>query len=379
MVVTYLVYILLLFSSTFFLWFGNIRNYNYSVVVNNSSEIIFKWNLFYSISLIFIVFISGFRYEVGTDWFEYKKYYELLMRNPYLQYQDQRMEFGYFKLNKILGSLNFNYTALFTLVAIISWGFYFKSFTKFYYLLPISIFFIFCDEYFFWSLNGVRQFMAITIFLYSLRYNKKGDFIKYLTYILIASIFHKSVLILIIVYFLPIRVNYNKTIWLLLFIISFVLQQNEVLVNQLRALVRFLGESIPLFSGYLHYLDSSYFHVQEISTTGLGVLYRQLIALVVIIYSDKVLEKYPGARIYFILFMLGTILSNLFLTFQVIGRINQYLLINRAFVLSLTLYYLWKDRGDYVTFSLISSTYFIIFINVIKASSNLCAPYTFSF
>lgn len=52
------------------------------------------------------------------------------------------------------------------------------------------------------SLSFIRQCIAIAIYLYSIEYIKKKKFIPYLLIILLASTFHKSMLIMIPVYFI---------------------------------------------------------------------------------------------------------------------------------------------------------------------------------
>ncbi len=61
------------------------------------------------------------------------------------------------------------------------------------------------------SLSFIRQCIAIAIYLYSIEYIKKKKFIPYLLIILLASTFHKSMLIMIPVYFIArIPVNWKS-------------------------------------------------------------------------------------------------------------------------------------------------------------------------
>lgn len=61
------------------------------------------------------------------------------------------------------------------------------------------------------SLSFIRQCIAIAIYLYSIEYIKKKKFIPYLLIILLASTFHKSMLIMIPVYFIAqIPINWKS-------------------------------------------------------------------------------------------------------------------------------------------------------------------------
>jgi len=64
------------------------------------------------------------------------------------------------------------------------------------------LFFLLLPILYFSSLNVIRQFMAVALFAYSLRYIVERSFVKYAIFIILASIAHKSALILLPGYFL---------------------------------------------------------------------------------------------------------------------------------------------------------------------------------
>lgn len=71
------------------------------------------------------------------------------------------------------------------------------------------------------SMNGMRQVLAMSICLLGYEFVKKRKFLPFLFTILIAALFHKSALFFIIIYFLPLLKYNYKT--LILFAICFVL------------------------------------------------------------------------------------------------------------------------------------------------------------
>src|SRR5690606_22473386 len=104
---------------------------------------------------------------------------------------------------------------MFFVVSFISWFFFFKAVPR--TILPLFLFFMFATEYFFWGMNGVRQFIAMGIWLFSIKFIVSRNIKKYLFLILFASIFHKSVLLLIFIYFIPFYKLYNRKVWLAIF------------------------------------------------------------------------------------------------------------------------------------------------------------------
>ena len=120
-------------------------------------------NIQYFLSLVIISIIVGYRYNVGVDWDGYRIAF---IDSKNLTFEDNSFELGYFTISKIINLLGFSYQQFFFLINLITWYFIFKSIPK--KLLFYFIFFLFCTEFFFWSMNGIRQFTAISIFLFSI-------------------------------------------------------------------------------------------------------------------------------------------------------------------------------------------------------------------
>ena len=366
---TYVVYIFLLFVSVFFSCAGLSHKFQYN-------PIDFRLPLKFLFPIVIISLVVGFRYNVGVDWSGYKLYYLFIKNNTNILYANQKWEFSYFWINKIVALLDLNYTAMFTVIAFISWYFIFKSLeVKF---VPLLLFFIFTDEFFFWSMNGVRQFVSIAIFLYSINFIINKDFKKYVFLILLASTFHTSALLLIPVYFIPYEKIWSPYVWFVLFISSLFIGNIPALSDSLYPFFSKIVETFSIFQGYLSYFERGKFNASEVNL-GLGYAFRIVVAFFIFYFSDKVVKEYPYLKVYFILFFIGAIAFNLVYNYQLLGRINNYFLIMRPVVLSFIALYTFKDlRFRYFSFGL-CFLYFIIFINAIYKSSNMCSPYNFSF
>lgn len=141
-------------------------------------------------------FISAFRYDVGTDYFNtYVKYYE----HTKLGWKPYRTEPLFQLLNNVLVRLNCNVVWLFIITSFIFLFFVFLIIFKYSKNYIVSIIVFFVSSIFFNSLNNVRQYLALSIALYGVLNNNK---IKKIIFIIVASMIHLSACLLIIIVFI---------------------------------------------------------------------------------------------------------------------------------------------------------------------------------
>jgi hypothetical protein len=346
-----------------------------------SSELSFeakpKIQLQQFLALLLLAFIIGFRYEVGVDWFGYKTYFESIKNNPSLTINDQMMEPGFYYINKVIANWGLSYEWMFFAIAFLSWLFYFKSVPPF--ILPLFIFFLFVDEYFFWGMNGVRQFAAMSIWLFSIRFIVNKKILKYIFLILLASIFHRSVLILFPFYFLPQIKNYKKYLMISIFFISILFGTSKTFISLIEEFTLWLGQYFDFIGTYSNYISSDYFTINTEIEGGLGYIFKIIVNLSIFILGGSVVKKKPELSIYFILFFIGAIIFNLSYNVQILGRFNNYFLIFRPVVISFIIWYYWKIPNYRLIIITFCSLYLILFLRAIYSSSNMCSPYQFSF
>ena len=251
------------------------------------------------IGLIVISIIVGFRYEVGVDWQGYKDYF--LYLNYYTALLgDQRYELGFFIINKAIIILGGSYVWVFFFSGLVSWYFLYKSVSPF--LIPLFVFFLFVDEYFFWSMNGVRQFIAMSIFVFSIKSIIRKQFLYYLYFIILGSLFHTSILIMIPVYFLPFDKLYKRNIWIIIFILTFLFGSSNIILDIIDVIGKYtIFKSENIFSKYINYFQSEKIIFREIEY-GLGFYFKVLINFMIILIADKVIKRDQNTTPYFILF-----------------------------------------------------------------------------
>lgn len=152
---------------------------------------------------VFILwFIGGFRYNIGTDYCLYAQWYEDFS-NIDLMDNDVNREIGFLILIKILNMFGFDSQVMFLFFETIIILFAYKGF-KFYLNDYNSVMLALClyttlklQASYLGSLNMMRQSMAISIVFYASQYILIGKYFKYAIYLLIAMLFHKSIIIML--------------------------------------------------------------------------------------------------------------------------------------------------------------------------------------
>lgn len=181
------------------------------------------------IVLVFLamVFFAGFRYSfVGTDTNNYVGSF-LSYRVATTNYFESTssVEQGYLFLEKTARNLSDQYWVLLTFIASIVVFFSLRTVLKLSYNYAISIFVFIALGIYLFFFNGARQGLAAAIYGIAVIHLIKGNLKKYILWVLIAFLFHKTVLITLPAYYL-FRQKYSLkktivTLSLALFFITF--------------------------------------------------------------------------------------------------------------------------------------------------------------
>ncbi len=330
----------------------------------------------YLLILFIIALVSGLRYNVGVDWQTYFDLFDQLRVTPDIAASELKQELGFFALMKLFSGLGWSFQWLLFAMALISWFFVIKSVPKF--ILPLVLFFLFVDEFFFWSMNGMRQFGAVAIWLYALRFLINRNFKWYVLTLGLGSLLHLSALLLIPLYFVPFHKLYNRWVWIAAFIATFAFINVGTILSYVDLAFSAIGSELGVFSKYLYHYQQGNIAAGEIQT-GLGFYFKILTNLTLIVLSKPIVEKNPKLTTYFILFFFGAIGFNMFYDLQILSRFNVYFVFVKSVVLSITVYHYWKEKPLQVPIAVFIMIYFFIFIVAMQNSSNLCCPYQISF
>ena len=162
-----IVYILNLFISTILNFFARItkkKNIKASIIIG-------------AFAILIPILVCGLRYNVGTDYISYQQWFSYYLSHKLSLKND---EIGFGVLIKVIQLVTLNPQFLFLIVAIIInilIMIFIRKHTEFFELG----YFLFIALYFYYSsFNILRQWIAIAIFLYAIRYIYNKNFKKYL-------------------------------------------------------------------------------------------------------------------------------------------------------------------------------------------------------
>ncbi len=179
---------------------------------------------FFMLLSIFPFFlVAALRYNVGIDtWLNYGPTFDKVAqygdRFDVIPFLMQKYEIGFSIIVFLLARVCKSSTILFTFGSAIVTFFTFFAIYRQSKIPWLSITIFFLSGAFLLSMNGMRNYMAIAIVIYSLKYIYDKKFLKFLLCILLAASIHKSILILILLYPL-----YNLKIDIKFIIIGFII------------------------------------------------------------------------------------------------------------------------------------------------------------
>lgn len=142
-------------------------------------------------------------------------------------------EFGYFVWQVIVSIFTPN-RYIFILITILTiYYLFFRVMKKYLLKYPLSVI-LFMGMMFYFSMTYLREVFAIAILWQGIRYIWERKFWKYTFFVVLAASFHTSILIALVMYFIPIKRYSKKTIiiWLILcFIVGMTPLPNIILAS----------------------------------------------------------------------------------------------------------------------------------------------------
>ncbi len=169
---------------------------------NVNDNIIIQYNNVYLYCLIAVlVFTAGFRYNVGTDYWNYYTKYILNLKELFysiINYNEPGI-----KMLSFVGRLIYdNGISLIFLSSLITISLYIITLYRYSPQFLVSIIlYIFMGE---WqgSFNGIRQYLAAALLFWGHRYILNRKFKQYLIIVVIASLFHTTAIVMLSQYFI---------------------------------------------------------------------------------------------------------------------------------------------------------------------------------
>jgi len=151
-----------------------------------------------------LIFVAGFRFSVGTDYWGYYRAYDRYINQFWISiitYDEPGI-----KLIAKLSSYVYNNPAtLFFFSSLITVGLSVKTISKYSDMFLFSILLYFLIGPWYGSLNGVRQYLALAVLFAGHRFIIERNIKKYALVVLLAGSFHITALLMIVLYFIPLK------------------------------------------------------------------------------------------------------------------------------------------------------------------------------
>ncbi|MFI3236934.1 MAG: EpsG family protein [Lachnospiraceae bacterium] len=149
--------------------------------------------------LCFVIFValtavSACRIAVGNDYWVYRENFKLIYMGRVVA-----SEIGFntvvYYMQELFGYNN--YLPIFGLFSIVTCAFFSKALYDQSKYFMFSLFIFMTSGYYFNSLNNIRYYLAIAITMYATKYVLRGEYFKFILWILFGAMFHKSIILVI--------------------------------------------------------------------------------------------------------------------------------------------------------------------------------------
>lgn len=212
------------------------------------------------ISFILLFFFLSFRYNFGNDYGSYLKMFEEISNGTIkIDFENSvAIEAGWVYLCQFFKPFGFSFMIAFLalLNCIVIYNFVKKYVPVKYYWLSIFIY-LFNPFLFLVESSAMRQTTALLLFLYSITFIINRNFLKFAGIIIIASLFHKSALILFLTYFIASPTIITKKIVFIYFsVFIFTFLFGEIIFNTIGP---YLDLYFDKYNVYTNNIESSKF------------------------------------------------------------------------------------------------------------------------
>ena len=164
-----------------------------------------KYIFMFIVAVLPLFFISAVRYGIGTD------YFFTYVPNFYTILRGERTytEYGFYLFNKLLQLFTDDPQWLFVITSFIFSFLFVRTIVHSSVNSEVSVVVLFCTMIYFWSMNNVRQAIAVILIFAAFPHLIAGHTVRYLIYVALAFVFHITALGMIVPY-LIVRSGYVR-------------------------------------------------------------------------------------------------------------------------------------------------------------------------
>lgn len=275
----------------------------YAFAMLGKDKVASQRNVGFLITFLILAFFASVRDGVGCDYESY------VMHIQRIQMGNQNyMEIGFQWVCRQIAKIDSNPRLVIIIFAVATCFFYLRAIWDQSEDPLFSVFLFLTWGYYFMTFNTIRNYFALAVAVFAIKYLDKKKYIHFILLIIVSSLFHKSALVCIPLYLLATKKYRLKHIYILLGVLIVAI----LFKDPIRAL---------MFEFYPSYEGGAY-------DTG-RVSYLNIIkALVVLVlcglFWDKIKDE-KLARIYFNLNLFAFVLYTAFYWIPEISRIGFYM------------------------------------------------------
>lgn len=349
--VYYVIINLIIISSAFLFAFKN----------KDSNKTITK--IYLSIIGTILILFSGLRGDFTSDYIGYSSlfsYYNTFSFKETL-FKNFGQEKGYVLLNRFVGLLTDNVVFIMIITSLIVIILYLKEIKKYSECIWISILLFVTIGQYYTSFNLIRQIIAAGIIFNGSKYLYERNFKKYLIYIIIGSLFHKTAMIMLPFYFiLNMRFTFKQVV--------LVLSSTILFFGFTDTIISYIQKYF-----YSHYLEGMYgmqgYHIKNVILPIVIFIFVFLHQKYVKLKSDKKLNIWVNSVMFY------TFFSVLGLKIQMLERISAFF---APYVLLIFPYIIMKLKNKELRLIYIVAIVFLAIVyNFITLSGTGYDPYYF--
>lgn len=262
--------------------------------------------------------VSACRIAVGNDYWVYRFQFNLVMQERHVSYE-MGFNLVVWLIQTLLGYDN--YLPVFGFFSVVTCYFFVKAMYDQGEDFCFTLFLLMTGGYYFNSLNSVRYYFVLAIALYAMKYVLRKQYAQFIFWIVIASLFHKSVLLVIPAYLVA------------LYLADHQLKKWHYIVGGILIASLVFGQSLYreiIFYFYPYYRDSV-FDVSQLSWVNIAKC-GAVLALCLITWRTG-LSKSREIRFGFYLNLAGFVGYCCGSFIPEVSRVCYYLIISQIFLL----------------------------------------------
>jgi len=345
---TYFLYYIVVLSTSIIVYFSELIK---TSQIKKASKFIF-WS-----SLIIPVIVAGYRFDVGADYFSYEKmYYNLTATSAsiYDNMLNTRYEPGWIILNHFVKFIFNNSTYIFVISAFLTWILFLKAIYSFKnkVSMGIAVLVLFTTLYNI-SFNTVRQTLAISVLILSIKPLLNRNFVKFIVPVLVAGCFHYTAFIFAPSYWI-INARYKNSVLIKNFLVITLFITLVIFINPMLSFIT----NFDVFSTYDRYeLEYSGFNIKNV------ILRIPIFIIILLNYKKLKINNNPTYRLV-ILYIIGFILLNLGDFSVHVGRISRYFEALQIFIIG-AIVTVQKNKYEKLLYGYLIIIYFLLRFTVI--------------